>query len=107
MRCSNIQVSFKIPVPINKPDGNGAVYTKEAVENSVNNLKCVIPIVIRKGIDETVIGFANKLEFIEENEEYYIQGVGHIRHGGTEEKVNIQNNTVTSMEIVSVGIADE
>lgn len=26
---------------------------------------------------------------------------------GTEEKVNIQNNIVTSMEIVSVGIADE
>lgn len=107
MRCSNIQVSFKIPVPINKPDGNGTVYTKEAVENSVNNLKCVVPIVIRKGIDETVIGFANKLEFIEENEEYYIQGVGHIRHAGTEEKVNIQNNTVISMEIVSVGITDE
>ena len=107
MRCSNIQVSFKIPVPINKPDGNGTVYTKEAVENSVNNLKCVIPIVIREGIVETVIGFANKLEFIEENEEYYIQGVGHIKHSGTEEKVNIQNNTVTSMEIVSVGIVDE
>lgn len=107
MRCSNIQVSFKIPVPINTPDGNGTVYTKEVVENSVNNLKCVIPIVIREGIVETVIGFANKLEFIEENEEYYIQGVGHIRYGGTEEKVNIQNNIVTSMEIVSVGIADK
>lgn len=109
MRCSNIQVSFKIPVPINQPDGNGTIYIyiKEAVENSVNNLKCVVPIVIREGIVETVIGFANKLKFIEENEEYYIQGVGHIRHGGTEEKVNIQNNTVTSMEIVSVGIADE
>lgn len=107
MRCSNIQVSFKIPVPINKPDGNGTVYTKEAVENSVNNLKCVIPIVIREGIVETVIGFANKLKFIEENEEYYIQGVGHIRHGVTEEKVNIQNNIVTSMEIDSIGIVDE
>lgn len=107
MRCSNIQVSFKIPVPINQPDKNGIIYSKAAVENSVNNLKCVIPIVVREGIVETVIGFANKLEFIEENEEYYIQGVGHIRHGGTEEKVNIQNNTVTSMEIVSVGIVDE
>lgn len=107
MRCSSIQVSFKMPVPINQPDGNGTVYTKEAVENSVNNLKCVIPIVMREGIVETIIGFANKLEFIKENEEYYIQGVGHIMHGGTEEKVNIQNNTVTSMEIVSVGIVDE
>ena len=107
MRCSNIQVSFKIPVPINQPDGNGTIYTKEAVENSVNNLKCVIPIVIREGIVEAVIGFADKLEFIEKNKEYYIQVVGHIRHGGTEEKVNIQNNTVTSMEIVSVGIVDE
>ena len=107
MRCSNIQVSFKIPVPINNPDGNGTVYTKEVVENSVNNLKCVIPIVMREGIVETVIGFVNKLEFIEENEEYYIQGVGHIKHGGTEKKVNIQNNTVISMEIVSVCITDE
>ena len=107
MRCSNIQVSFKIPVPMNKPDGNGVIYTKEAIENSVNNLKCAIPIVAREGFVETVIGFANKLEFIEENEECYIQGIGHIRHGGTEEKVNIQNNTVTSMEIVSVGIVDE
>lgn len=32
MRCSNISVSFRIPVPIDKPDGNSTVYTKEAVE---------------------------------------------------------------------------
>ena len=107
MRCSNIQVSFKIPVPINQPNGNGIIYTKEAVENSVNNLKCIVPIVIREGIVETVIGFANKLKFIEEDQEYYLLGNGYIKHGGTEEKLDIQNNMVTSMEIVSIGIPND
>ena len=104
MRCSNIQVSFKIPVPINQPDGNGTIYTKKSVENAVNNLKCAIPIVMIDDISETVIGFANKLEFAEKDQEYYILGNGYIMHGGTEEKVDIQNNMVTSMEIVCIGI---
>ena len=36
MRSNNpIKVIMKIPFPINGPDGNGAIYTKEAVEKAV------------------------------------------------------------------------
>lgn len=30
-----IEITMKIPFPINKPDGNGVIYTEEAVEKAV------------------------------------------------------------------------
>lgn len=34
MRCQQIEVKFRIPVRINEPDGNGNVYTEEAIKNA-------------------------------------------------------------------------
>lgn len=73
MRCSNIQVSFKIPVPINKPDGNGVVYTKEVVEKAVLESKLGLPIEIINGTESIVVGITDKLKLTEYNDEYYIE----------------------------------
>ena len=54
MRCSNIQVSFKIPVPINNPDGNGAVYTTSSKNKKAKQLN--IPIVN----EEYIIGMLSQ-----------------------------------------------
>ena len=36
MRSNNpIKVTMKIPFPISKPDRNGIIYTKEAIEKAV------------------------------------------------------------------------
>ena len=34
-----IEITMKIPFPINEPDGNGAIYTKEAVEKAVQKYR--------------------------------------------------------------------
>lgn len=32
MRTENIEVTFKIPIPIDRPDLNGVIYSREAVK---------------------------------------------------------------------------
>ena len=34
MRTDNIKVTITIPIPYNKPDKNGNIYTEEAVEKN-------------------------------------------------------------------------
>lgn len=107
MRCSNIQVSFKIPVPINKPDGNGTVYTKEVVEKAVLESKLGLPIEIINGTESIVVGITDKLKLTEYNDEYYIEVSGMIWHGGTKETVDVKDNMIDSMQIVGIGIPDK
>ena len=45
MRVDNAKIKLTIPIPINKPDSNGVVYTKEAIEDAINNLRKNLPIV--------------------------------------------------------------
>ena len=39
MRAENIKVTFKIPIPVDKPDLNGVIYSKEAIRNAYKNVK--------------------------------------------------------------------
>ena len=39
MRTENIKVTFKIPIPVDKPDLNGVIYSKEAIRNAYKNVK--------------------------------------------------------------------
>lgn len=41
MRVENIEVTFKIPVPVDKPDLNGITYSKEAIKNAYKNVKSI------------------------------------------------------------------
>lgn len=41
MRTENIKVTFKIPIPVAKPDLNGVIYSKEAIRNAYKNVKDV------------------------------------------------------------------
>lgn len=57
MKIENTSIKFTIPIPINKPDANGIIYTKEAISNALNNLQTDLPIIyedIESG--EKVIG---------------------------------------------------
>lgn len=57
MRVENTKVKLTIPIPFDKPDKNGVMYTKEAVENAVNNLRKNIPIVYGDSeTDKSIIG---------------------------------------------------
>ena len=39
MRSESIEVTFKIPIPVDKPDLNGVIYSKEAIRNAYKNVK--------------------------------------------------------------------
>lgn len=107
MRTENIEVTFKIPIPVDKPDLNGVIYSKEAIRNAYKNVKD-IPIEIPNNYGELfIIGVAQEVELIENENGMYIAGVGLVWHGGTEESVEMKDGKVTSFHVRGVGISKE
>ena len=89
MRTENIQVIFKIPIPVNKPNLNGVIYSKEAIRNVCKNVKN-IPIEIPNNDGRFLpIGVAQEVELIEDENGMHVTGVGLVWHGGTEKDVKI------------------
>lgn len=107
MRTENIKVTFKIPIPVDKPDLNGVIYSKEAIRNAYKNVKG-IPIEMPNNDGRFFpIGVAQEVELIEDENSMYITGVGIIWHGGTKESVEIVDGKVTSFHVNCIGIAKE
>lgn len=80
MRTENIEVTFKIPIPVDKPDLNGVIYSKEAIRNAYKNVKN-IPIEMPNNDGEFFpIGVAQEVELIEDENGMYITGVGIVWH---------------------------
>lgn len=107
MRIENIEVTFKIPIPVDKPDLNGVIYSKEAIRKAYKNVKGV-PIEMPCSDGQFLpIGVAQEVELIEDEDGMYIAGVGLVWHGGTEESVEMVNDKVTSFHVHGVGITKE
>ena len=107
MRTENIEVTFKIPIPVDKLDLNGVIYSKEAIRNAYKNVKN-IPIEIPCNDGRFFpIGVAQEVELIENKNGMYITGVGLVWHGGTEESVEMVDGKVTSFHVSGVGITKE
>ena len=113
MRVKNVKIKITIPIPIDKPDCNGIVYTEEAIKNAVNNLHKNLPIVYRDNegvIDGMVIGTttgnSHLVSWDFENQICNLTIDGVIFYSGAEEIVNeIKDGKVTDFEIVSIGIS--
>lgn len=103
MRTSFIEISLKIPVPIDKPDLNNVFYKEEVIKDACKNTSD-LPIIIYCSNDETkIIGIANNIEY----KSGYILVDGYLRYGGTEETVEFDNDKkIVSMAIQSIGISD-
>lgn len=113
MKDENVKLKLTIPIPINKPDRNGNVYTEEAVENAICNLHKNIPIIYRKsdGYD-TVIGSttggAHIVTWDFENQICNLTVDGVAFNSGVECIINeIQNGEVKDFRIVGVGLGKE
>lgn len=107
MRTENIKVTFKIPIPVDTPDLNGVIYSKEAIRNAYKNVKDV-PIEMPNNDGELFpIGVVQEAELIEDEDGMYITGVGLVWHGGTEESIEIKDGKVTSFKVNGIGIAKE
>ena len=110
MRTENIKVKITIPIPYDKPDKNGNIYTKEAVEKAVNNLHKNLPIIFRDESEEKVIGATTGDSHIAtwdfENQVRKVTIEGAVFYGGTECIINkIKDGKITDFEIVGIGLS--
>ena len=111
MRVENTKVKLTIPIPVDKPDSNGVIYTKEAIENAVNNLHINIPILYGDcEADTRVIGVTTGNSHIvtwdSKNQVCKITVDGVIFYSGAEIIVNeMKYNKITDFEIVSIGLS--
>lgn len=114
MRLDNLKIELAFTIPFGRPDKNGIVYSKEAVEKAVESFNRGLPIIFRgndSSGDEVVIG-----NTIGEtcstlwNDEYQVCEVivnGNVYFGGTECVVNeIKDGVVNDFDIVSVGLSE-
>lgn len=110
MRVGGIKTKFTIPIPVNKPDCNGVVYTKEAVENAISKLSTNLPILYQDNKwDAKVIGATTGLSHIAvwdaENQVYQVTLDGVVFYGGAYICVHdIEDGKITSFEINSIGL---
>ena len=101
MRQDNIEVEFRIPLTIGKPDGNGVIYTKEAILNSLETTKGKPIIQLDSNGNQLEVGIVKDAQY--QDDYLYIWGL--CWHGGTCEDVEFETKgIVTSMNISSVGI---
>lgn len=109
MRTENIKVAITIPIPYNKPDKNGNIYTEEAVEKAVNNLRKNLPIIFRdesgKKVIGTTTGDSHIVTWDFENQVCKLTVDGEVFFGGTECTVGIDNGKIVNFKIVEIGLS--
>ena len=109
MRTENIKVTITIPIPYDKPDKNGNIYTKEAVEKAVNNLHKNLPIIFRDESEEKVIGATTGDSHIAtwdfENQVCNLTVNGEVFFGGAEGIVTANNGKIVDFEILGIGLS--
>ena len=98
-----IEITMKIPFPINEPDGNGTIYTKEVVEKAVQKYKSSAPLMMIKDDIGTVIGHIEQLEL---SDNYKVIAHGFCYFGGTNEQGIINNNIISDFNFISFGIGE-
>lgn len=112
MRVEGTKVTLTIPIPVGKPDLNDCVYTKEAVENAMNNFRTNLPIVFKENAEtnEMVIGTTSGTSHIVtwdfENQVCKLTVDGVIFYSGAEIIVNdiTKEGEITDFRIASIGL---
>jgi hypothetical protein len=103
MRTENIKVTFKIPIPVDKPNLNSMVYSKEAIKNIQN-----IPIEVLNNDGQFLpIGIAQKVELIEDENSVYITGIGLIWECDKQIRVQAINELIAKCESAKFADDDE
>ena len=110
MRVENTKVKFTIPIPIDKPDCNGCIYTKEAVENAVSDLQTNLPIVYKDNECDTKVigvttGSSHIVTFDSDNQVCKLTVDGIVFYSGAEIFVNeIEDGKISDFRIASIGL---
>lgn len=110
MRVQDIKTKLTLSIPVDKPDCNGIVYTKEAVENAISKLRTNLPILYQdKECDAKVIGTTTGLQHIvvwdAEKQVYKVTLDGVVFYGGAYIRVHdIEDGKISSFDIESIGV---
>ena len=100
MRTDNINITMKMPLPVNNPDRNGVMYSKEAFKP--------LEVLLNNG-NRTPIGVIQDITYVEDEFGDYALVNGRIMYGGTCEYIQDLekvSGVITSMTLASVGIGD-
>ena len=109
MRTDNINITMKIPLPVNNPDRNGVMYSKEAFKKAFEDVNGKPLEVLLNNGNRTPIGVIQDMSYVEDKFGDYALVNGRIMYGGTCEYIQDLEKTsgvITSMTLVSVGIGD-
>ena len=109
MRQENIGITIKIPIDFGKPDKNGVIYTRKAVEKALCTYASRPILVIDDSGNQSIIGVtSNKnAKLLLEDNKYKIVVDGIIKYGGSSENCEIENKIVKDFTITSVGICKD
>lgn len=105
IRSEYIGVTFKIPVPVDKPDGNGIMFNIDAIKKACENFTSRPLEYVDKDGASTVIGTCDSIKFLEDENVVWVDG--YVWHGGTCESVDLLDKIVNNMTITSFGICSE
>ena len=113
MRTDQIQVSFVMNVPCDKPDKNGVLHSSEAIQNALSSSTFPLPIKISpNNRDSTIIGnttcnpYAIQYDKKENIIRFTVDGI--IYFGGMEcfVKEIDGNKTISDFEITGFGFSE-
>lgn len=113
MRLDNLKMQFAFVILFDRPDKNGVVYSREAIEKAVSDFDGKLPILYRDNDlckDGVVIGntLGETCSVLWDDEQQVCEVIvnGNLYYGGTECIVNeIKNGVVTDFRITSVGLS--
>lgn len=113
MRQENLKMQIALRFPFDKPDRNGVIYSKQAVERAISALQGKLPILYRDNdvcLDGKAIGYTagETASVLWDNDCQVCEVIfdAAVYYGGTECIVkSISNGVVTDFEITALGIS--
>ena len=106
MRVGNIEVTIKMPLPVDKPDLHGCIYSKAALKNAFNKVENS-PLCIENITGELIpIGAIQSSKYVEDEAGDYAYLTANVFYGGTCEDVICNDRMVVDMRVSSVGIGE-
>lgn len=112
MRVQNAEIKITIPIPVDRPDKNGTIHTKVAIENAIDKLgKQQLPIIFRdndKCTDGLVVGLTIgtlKAEWDNKTQTYKMTINGLLFYSGADIFANdVKDGMVTDFDFASIGL---
>ena len=113
MRLDNLKVKLALVIPFGRPDKNGVMYSKEAIEKAVGDFNRKLPIIYRDNdsckdgvVVGTTVGETCSVLWDDEQQVCEVVINGNVYYGGADIIANeIKDGAVTDFRITSVGLS--